>query len=181
MFFILIIMSILTLLLFMRFEKIESEAIRDLVPGISFAISWLVTVLLFVVLIETWQYTLSIPEVVREPVPAWGQVIESMLHTAVYLFPVSRIGLAVLYALPLLLVPLLVIIVKQVEVGPALLYSALVNWLFFWLLLVLDNGLPETATRIPIQGLILLIAYALVLFLLARPWPFALKTTWNDG
>jgi hypothetical protein len=175
MLFVLIVMSIVTLLLCVRFEKIESEAIRDLMPGITFAFSWLVMALLFTVLVETWQYTLSIPEAVREPVPAWGQVIESVLHTAAYLFPVSRMALAVLYTLPLLLVPLLVIIVKRAEVGPALLYSALINLLFFWLLVVLDNGLPETATRIPIQGLVLLLAYALVLFLLVRPQPFALR------
>jgi hypothetical protein len=171
-FTLLIIVSIVTLLLFIRFERIKNETVRSLMPAVSFVFSWVVTVMMLTAVVETWQLVLSIPPAVRAPVPAWGQVIESGLHTAVYLLPVGRMALAGVYALPLLLIPLLVIAMKGLEVEPVLLCSAVVNLSFFWLLLLMDNGLPESAVRIPIQGLILLVAYALALFLLIRQRPF---------
>jgi hypothetical protein len=139
-FTLLIIMSIVTAFVFVRFDKLDNDALRSLSPVISFAFSWLVIAVLFTVLVETWQIVLSIPAAVREPAPAWGKIVENVLRTAVFLLPFSRMTLALVYSLPLLLVPLLAIGVKRLEMGPALLYSALLNLIFFWLLLLMDNG-----------------------------------------
>jgi len=167
-FAIITIVSIVTLLAIIQFDERKDNILFRLVVSICFFFSWGMIVMWLTVLIETWQLALSTPFANSESIPTWGHIIQNFLRRAVFLFPVSRLTLGILYALPILLIPALLIAVKQSQALPTMLLSTLANLLFFWTQLIIDYWMRLSYLKIPVQGIILLMTYALTLYILIR-------------
>lgn len=173
MFFAMIIVaSIITLLIFVQNRKGQNSTLFTIIGGISFAFSWVLVVMWFTVLIEGWQIALNTPMVNHDLLPMWEHIGQRLLHTLVGLFPAPRLGLAVIYASPILLLPLLLIGVNRLRVTSILLYSALVNLLFFWVLFMMDSWSSLAQSKTVLEGVVSLTTYALVLYALVRQRPF---------
>jgi len=164
-----IIVSIVTGVLFIQVNQGKDNAIFRLATAICFVFSWLIIAMWFTILTEAWQLALDTPAASSELIPAWGRVVQNLLHRVVFVLPVSRLTLGVLYALPILLIPLILAVVRRPQMMSLLLYSTSVNLLFFWMQLIVDNWTRIPFMKIPIQGTILLTTYVLVIYALIRP------------
>ncbi len=172
MFLVIIIVSIVTLLVLIQNNKGKDNAFYRSVAGICLVFSWAVIVMWFAVLTETWQIALNTPVVNNVSIPVWGRIVQNLLRSVVYVFPVSRLMLAILYALPILLIPMVLFVMRRSQVTSILLYSTLMNLLFFGVQLLADNWIHTSFIKIPIQGVVLLTTYAFLLYALIRQRPF---------
>ena len=163
------------LLIFILNKKGKDNALFRIVSGMCFAFSWVLIVMWLTGLIEGWQIWLNTPIANSELIPIWGHVIQNLLRSVVFLFPVTRLTLGILYALPILLIPVLLVMVKRLQATPIMLYSTLMNLLFFWILLIVDNGVRLSSIKMPIQGVVLLTTYLILLYALLRQRPFGLS------
>ena len=171
-----IIVSIVTLLVFIQNKKGKDNALFRIVSGICFAFSWILIVMWVTVLIEGWQMALNTPTANSELIPVWGHIVQNLLRSVAFLFPVTRLTLGVLYALPILLIPVVLVMLKRPQATSILLYSTLMNLLFFWVQLIADNWIHMSFIKIPIQGTVLLMTYAFLLYVLIRQQQFGLST-----
>lgn len=112
-------------------------------------------------LVETWQIALNTPEANNISLPVWERTALSVLREAVYIFPISRVALGTLYTLPFMMIPIVLIAIKRSQTKRILVFSTLVNLLFFGIHVLIDNGIPPTFMKISIQGIILLVSYLL--------------------
>ncbi len=176
MFLTIIIVSIATLLLFIQNHKGKDNTLFRIIAGICFAFSWVLIVMWFTVLIEGWQITLNTPIANSDLIPVWGRIVQNLLRSIVFLFPVTRLTLGILYALPILLIPAVLVVIKRPQATSIMLYSAGANFLFFWMLLIVDNGIHLSFIKIPIQGTVLLTTYLFLLYGLVRQRPFSLSS-----
>ncbi len=173
MFFLLLItVSILALLIFMRFRQPQPRKLIKFVAIICFSFSWVAVVMWFTSLAEAWQIALSTPAANSESIAAWNRTVLTLLREAVYLLPVSRLTLAILYASPFLLIPVTLTIIKRSQATVILMFSTLMNLLFFWIQLLVDYGITASFSKISIQGVIMLTTYAAMLYILVRQRPF---------
>lgn len=172
-FTIIIIASIAAPLMLILNKKGKDNTFFRIVGGVCLAFSWVLIVMWFTVLIEGWQLTLNTPMADNNLVPMWGRVVQNLLRNIAFLLPVSRLTLGILYASPIILVPIWLMVVKRLQATSIMMYSALVNLLFFWILFIVDNWLRISHIRIPIQGVVLLTIYALSLYVLIRQRPFS--------
>lgn len=156
-----IVISIIAVLTFVRFKKAESGALLKIVIGFCFTFSWVVLAMWFTSLVEVWQIALNTPGAENASLPAWRRTILGLLREAVYLFPTNRLTLGVLYALPFLLIPITLAIAKRYQAILILLFSTLVNLLFFWSQVIVDSSIPGSIGKISVQGAILLMSYLL--------------------
>ena len=172
MFLLIIFVSIVTLLVFVQNNKGKDNVWYRLIAGICFTFSWVLLVMWFTVLIENWQIALSAPAANSGFIPSWGHGVQKLLRNVAFLLPVSRLGLAVLYGLPILLIPIALIIKKKQRASSILLYSTLLNLLFLWTQLIAEHWSRSFLVQIPLQGAIFLASYVLVLVLLMWQRPF---------
>ncbi len=152
-------------------KKGKDNTFFRIVGGICLAFSWVLIVMRFAVLIESWQIMLNTPGANSDLIPVWGHIVQNLLRNIVFLLPVTRLTLGILYASPILLVPIWLMVVKRLQATSIVLYSALVNLLFFWILFIVDDWLRISHIKIPIQGVVLLTIYALSLYVLIRQRP----------
>lgn len=172
MFLLIIFVSIVTILVFVQHNKGKDNVWYRLIAGLCFTFSWVLLVMWFTVLIENWQIALSTPAATSEFIPSWERGVQNLLRNVAFLLPASRPGLAIFYGLPILLIPITLIMTKKQRVSSILLYSALLNLLFLWTQLIVDNWSRFSPMQIPLQGVILLASYVLVLVLLMGQRPF---------
>jgi hypothetical protein len=162
--FLLAIVSIVAVLIFAQLNnKKKAGALLKVITGVCFAFSWVAIVMWFTSLVEVWQIGLNTPGANNESVPIWSRIVLSSLREVVYLLPASRLTLGVLYALPILLIPLASAAVKRSQVTLVLMLSTLVNLFFFWIQVIVDSGIPPSFMKVSIQGLVLLITYTLLI------------------
>lgn len=164
-----VIGSIMTLLIFIQMRKgKEMPIVYKLIMGISFIFSWAAVAIWFTTLVESWQLSLNTPAVAALP---RGQDVINLLRHVAFLLPVKRLTLGVLYALPILLIPIVWMVVKWQNRLQIALFSTMINWLFFWIITIVDN-LSHSLVQIPLEGGVLLIVYLMVLFVLVGQRPF---------
>lgn len=175
MFLFIIFVSIVTLLVFVQNNKGKDNVWYRLIAGICFTFSWVLLVMWFTVLIENWQIALSTPAATGEFIPLWGRGVQNLLRNVAFLLPVSRLGLAVFYGLPILLIPIALIMTKKQRMLSILLYAALLNLLFLWTQLIAEYWSRSSLVQIPLQGVIFLASYVLVLVLLMWQRPFTIN------
>ncbi|MCK5919339.1 MAG: hypothetical protein KAG66_00255 [Methylococcales bacterium] len=164
-----VIGSIMTLLIFIQMRKgKEMPIVYKLIMGISFIFSWAAVAIWFTTLVESWQLSLNTPAVAALP---RGQDVINLLRHVAFLLPVKRLTLGVLYALPILLIPIVWMVVKWQNRLQIALFSTMINWLFFWIITIVDN-LSHSLVQIPLEGGVLLIVYLMVFFVLVGQRPF---------
>ena len=167
-----IIASIATLIIFIqKYKGKEIVPIARLVIGICFAFSWMVIVMWFSVWTEDWQLSLNTPAAYNLSLPAWGHAVINLLRRAVFLLPVSRLTLGIFYASPVLLIPIALAVINRQQIVQIMLFSSLINWLFYWNLFIIDTQF-RSLEQIPLKAIILLTTYLFVLYLLAWKRPF---------
>lgn len=166
-----IIFSIITLLGFIQNNKGKDSSLYQLTAGICFAVSWVILALWFVILIEGWQIGINTSGI-NESLLLWERTMQNILQNIAFLFPFGRLELAILYALPLAIFPLGLIICKKDQATSILFYSAVLNLLFLWSQLLVENWARFSSIQIPLQGIITLATYVLVITLLVRKRPF---------
>ncbi len=172
----LILVSITTVLFFVHFREAQKNNLIKLVVISCFSFSWAAIVLWLTVLIEGWQISLNTPAAHSEAIPEWSRTILTLLQEAAYLLPMNRLTLAVVYAMPLLLIPLLLIVLKRSQATLILMFATMLNLIFFWIQVIIDNSFPASFMQTSIQGIILLVTYILVLYLLVRQRPLLYTT-----
>lgn len=128
--------------------------------------SWVLIVLLFVPFIERWQIDLNTPAASHESIPVWSRAVLGLLRDAVSLPALRRAELAVLYALPFLLIPALLAITMRARATSILLFSTAVNFLFFCTQLVVDLIVGASFEAVSLKGAILLVSYVILLLTL---------------
>lgn len=175
MFITIVIVSLVTLLIFIQNKQGKDNALFKMLSGICFAFSWVLIVMWCTVMIETWQIALNTPTN-NELISEGERIIQNLLRSIVFLFPVSRLTLGILYALPIFLIPLILLRGKWSQMTSILLHSTLVNLLFFWSQLIIDNWLRLSFMRISLQGLVLLITYVFVIYVLIRQRSFTVNS-----
>lgn len=129
--------------------------------------SWVLIVLLFAALIERWQIALSTPAARDESIPLWSRALFSLLRNAVSLPALRRTGLAVLYASPFLFIPALLTIARQSRATSILLFSALVNFLFFCMHVLVDLSVGASFEAVGVKAAVFLATYVLMLLTLS--------------
>ncbi len=159
-FSLLAIILIVALLVFVHFKTRNNNLVK-IIAVIWFVFSWVVLVMWFTVLVETWQIALNTPGANDISLPVWEHAALSVLREAVYIFPISRLALGTLYTLPFMMIPIALIAVKRSQTKRILIFSTLVNLLFFGIQVIIDNGIPPTFMKISIQGIIILVSYLL--------------------
>lgn len=115
MFFItIIILSLITLFALIRLEtQKDSNSIGfKLIAAGCFIVSWGVIIMALTAMIERWQLALNTPLAHQTGLPIWGQWVQAGLEQLVFLFPVRRVTLGLIYALPILLIPLTRLLLK---------------------------------------------------------------------
>jgi hypothetical protein len=179
----LILVSIVATLIFVRFNKAQDNMLVKIVAIFCFSFSWLAIVLWFTSLVELWQIALNTPAAHHASIPVGNRAMLTFLQEAVYLLPISRFMLAILYAFPLLLIPLILIMIKRSQAVLILMFSTLANLLFFWIQVLVDTGFQASFMKISIQGMILLTTYALVVYGLVRqrPFPFTAASKFSNN
>jgi hypothetical protein len=168
----LIIFSLAVVLNFIWFNQNRQKNLPKLFAGIGFILSWAFIVMWFTSLAELWQLSLNTPQAHDDSIPAWSSYVLSFLRAAVYLLPVRRLALAVLYAMPFLLVPTAVALTKRLQTTSILIFSTWVNLLFFWMLVVIDGGRSSSFAGISIHGIVVLVTYVFALLALVRQRQF---------
>lgn len=168
----LILVSIVAPLIFVRFNKTQDNTLVKIVAIVCFSFSWWAIVVWFAFLVEGWQLTLNTPAAQKATLPVGNRAMLTLLQEAVYLLPISRLMLAILYASPLLLIPLILITRKRSQAVLILMFSTVANLLFFWIQVLADSGFQASFMNISIQGMILLTTYALLIYALIRQRPF---------
>lgn len=178
----LILLTIVSLVTVLLFGKITSSK-RDgnlpkVIAGACLVFSWITIVMWFTSLLETWQIGLNTPGAGGESIPAWNRTVLNSLRTVAFLLPTSRFTLGVLYALPLLLIPLASTVASRSQAMLPLTFSTLGNLIFFWVQVIVDSGLATSFVKLSIQGVILLLAYFFLVLalLLQRPLSSFLAT-----
>jgi hypothetical protein len=154
------VILIAVLLIFVHF-KTRNDNLVKIIAGVWFIFSWVVLVMWFTALVETWQIALNTPGANDTSLPVWERTVLSVLHEAVYIFPISRLALGTLYTLPFMTIPMALIAIKRSQTKRILIFSTLVNLLLFGIQVIIDNGIPPTFMKISIQGIILLVSYLL--------------------
>ena len=164
----LFIISIIALSNFIWFNKRQNNYLFQLITGFCFVFSWVMIVMWITSLVEVWQIALSTPASNNASLALGSRLILNLLREMVNLLPISRLTLGVLYALPILLIPLILSVVKRSQVMLILNYSTLINLLFFGTQVIVDKGIPVSFTKISIQGSIFLTTYFLASFVLIQ-------------
>jgi hypothetical protein len=107
-----------------------------------------------IALIERWQLAVAVPDT--------DSFIKSVLYNLVYFVPVSRITLGVFYALPVLLIPVVVAIAIKKQAPTILHYATAINLLFFAVHMAADRWITPSV-GLPVQRVLLLTIYGLVM------------------
>lgn len=179
-FALMIIVSIVTSLVFILNKTGKDNALFRIVGGLCLLFSWVLIVMWFTVLIESWQFALNTPMANNDLVPAWGRMLQSLLHRVVFLFPITRLTLGILYALPIVSIPVLLIAAQPTQLTAIAAFSAVINMLFFWvsflwMLVTAAQGFSFTFEKVLSEGIVFLPAYAFLLYGLVRQRPFATR------
>ncbi len=164
----LIIFSLAVVLNFIWFNQNRRKNLPKLFARVGFILSWMLIVMWLASLAELWQIAMNTPQAYDDSIPTWSSYVFGFLRAAVYLLPVPRLALGVLYAMPFLLVPVAVALANRPQATPVFIFSTWVNSLFFWILVVMDNGRASSFTGICIHGAIVLVTYVFALFALVR-------------
>lgn len=152
---------LITVLLIFVYVRTQNNKLVKIIAGIWFIFSWILLAMWFVGLVETWQIALNTPRANDISLPVWELTTLGVLREAVYILPISRLALGILYTLPLVIIPIALIAIKRSQMNLILIFSTMVNVLFFGIQVIIDNGIPSTFTKISIQGVVLLISYLL--------------------
>lgn len=147
-------LSVVTLVLFFKSNEVMNSTYIRFIIGASFLFSWAGVALWLIALIERWQFSVAVPNT--------DSFIESVLYSLVYFVPVSRIALGVFYALPVLLIPVVVAMVTKERVTSILHYATAINLLFFAAHTAADRWITPFV-ELPVQGALLLTTYGLVI------------------
>jgi hypothetical protein len=168
-----LLISIAIAFVLLRFNKRRDHPGIRLVAGVCLFISWLLVVAWLVVQVEAWQISLATPAASDPALPAWSRAVLTLLREAAYWLPIGRFSLGLLYAAPLLLLPLGLALSNRAQATMILLSAAVANLVFFWLQVVVELGLPGSLEMQAVRGVILLATYGLVclgLLWQARLW-----------
>jgi hypothetical protein len=173
-----LLISIAIAFVLLRFNKRRDHPGIRLVAGVCLFISWLLVVAWLVVQVEAWQISLATPAATDPALPAWSRAVLALLREAAYWLPIGRFALGLLYATPLLLLPLGLALSNRAQATLILLSAAGANLIFFWLQVVVELGLSGSLEMQAVRGVILLVTYSLVCLgllwqarLLSRPLP----------
>ncbi|MFO7537861.1 MAG: hypothetical protein R6X32_07350 [Chloroflexota bacterium] len=157
-----LIISVGIAFVLLRFNKRRDHPGIRLVAGLSLFVSWLLVVAWLVVQVEVWQISLATPAATDPALPAWSRAILALLREAAYWLPLGRFTLGLLYAVPLLLLPLALALSNRPQATLILLTSAGANLVFFWLQVAVELGLSGSLEMQAVRGIILLATYGLV-------------------
>lgn len=172
-----LILTIVIPFVFIQHKKGGDNTLLNFIAGVGFVYSWALVVMWLTVLIEGWQISLNTPMVRSELIPVWVRFVLNLLHSISFLFPVNRLTLGILYALPVLLIPLGFIGMGRWFIGwdnlSILLYSTMLNLLFFWIQVLADSGSHSSFVYVSVQGTVLLMTYLVLLVALIGQRPFS--------
>lgn len=151
--------SLLALLFYLYYynRNVRNSISYKLIVTGCFFFSWSFIVMWFMVMIEALQISYGMPAV---DASNWLAPLHQVLQHVFLFFPMRRIYVAIIYALPALIIPL-----ASARRNNAfffiLLRAACLNTIYFWLHVALDRW-----TSGETQALILLITYFILLYLL---------------
>lgn len=154
-----ILFSSLLALLFYRYyynRNVRNSILYKIIVTGCFVFSWSFIVIWFMVTIEALQISYNMPVISASNLPA--PIHQVLQH--VFFFPIRRIYVAFIYALPALIIPL-ASASRSSTLFSSLLRAACLNTIYFWLHVALDRW-----TSGDTHALILLITYFILLYLL---------------
>lgn len=160
-----LIISIVTMLIFIQNIKGKDNPLFQAIAALCFAFSGVTLVMWFTILIEGWQIALGTPASSWQSLSGGERAIQ-MVQRIVFLLPVSRLALGALYTSPIIVIPLALAARKRSQATSIILHATLLNLLFFWTQLIIDEWIRASITSIPLQSVVLVASYGLVLYLL---------------
>ena len=151
-----IVVTVGVLFVYLDHNRRINTNVLNVVSTVSFLLSSVLIILWLTVSVERWQLSLNNPWSYRDSLPVWADVVQDILRYLVFGWGVSRLTLGFIYALPLMLTPILLKLVQQVRENRLILYATLLNLAFFWTQLGADYRLRGLLLKIPVQAILFL-------------------------